>query len=373
VKAEEPILVNVGLGSRAYDIVIGRGQLATLGTRMAALKPGARAAIVTDETVAGLHLAAAEQALADAGIASSRVVVAPGEASKSFANLARVCDELIDAKIERGDVIIALGGGVIGDLAGFAASILRRGVDYIQVPTTLLAQVDSSVGGKTAIDTRHGKNLVGAFYQPILVIADTRLLDTLPAREFRAGYAEVAKYGLLGDASFFAWLEANAKDVFAGGSAREHAIATSCRMKAEIVARDERETGDRALLNLGHTFGHALEAGAGFSDRLLHGEAIAIGMSLALEFSGRHQLLPMEEADRGIRHIGAVGLPTRMQQVPGGVPPVDTLMELIGQDKKVKRGKLTFILARGIGSAFVANDVDPRDVRSFLAEKLSMQ
>ena len=234
----------------------------------------------------------------------------------------------------------------------------------------LLAQVDSSVGGKTAIDSPQGKNLIGAFYQPVLVIADTALLDTLPAREFRAGYAEVAKYGLLGDAAFFAWLEANWKDAFAGGPAREHAIATGCRAKAAIVARDERETGERMLLNLGHTFGHALEAAAGYSDRLLHGEAIAIGMALAFEFSARRALLPKAEAERAIRHLAAVGLPTHVSDVPGGTPGAEQLMTLIAQDKKVTRGKLTFILARGIGNAFVAPDVEAAEVRAFLAEKL---
>jgi 3-dehydroquinate synthetase len=239
------------------------------------------------------------------------------------------------------------------------------------VPTTLLAQVDSSVGGKTAINSRHGKNLIGAFHQPILVVADTALLDTLPGREFRAGYAEVAKYGLLGDAGFFAWLEANADDVFAGkGGVREHAIATSCRMKAEIVARDERETGDRALLNLGHTFGHAFEAAAGFSDRLLHGEAVALGMSLAFDFSAQLGLLPQSDAERVKRHLGGVGLPTHISDVTGGVPGVDGLMDLMAQDKKVKRGRLTFILVRGIGKAFVAPDVDAAQVRAFLANKL---
>jgi len=367
----EPIVVNVALGERAYDIVIGRGVLASLGERVARLKPGAKAAIVTDENVAKFYLEPARKALADAGIAATDIVVPPGESSKSFSVLEKVCDGLIAARMERSDVVIALGGGVVGDLAGFAASIVRRGIDYVQVPTSLLAQVDSSVGGKTAIDTSHGKNLVGAFYQPLLVVADTALLDTLSPREFRAGYAEVAKYGLLGDAAFFAWLEANAKDVFAGGPAREHAIAVSCRMKAEIVARDERETGDRALLNLGHTFGHAFEAAAGFSGRLLHGEAVALGTSMAMEFSARHQLLPMAEADRAIRHLAEVGLPTKTSQVEGGVPTVDVLMDLIAQDKKVKRGKLTFILARGIGAAFVAPDVDPNSVRSFIAEKIS--
>jgi 3-dehydroquinate synthase len=285
--------------------------------------------------------------------------------------LERVCEALLAARIERGDLVVALGGGVIGDLAGFAAAVVRRGLDYVQVPTTLLAQVDSSVGGKTAIDSRHGKNLVGAFHQPVLVVADTALLDTLPAREFRAGYAEVAKYGMLGDAGFFAWLEANRQEIFAGGPAREHAIAVSCRMKAAIVGRDERETGERALLNLGHTFGHAFEAAAGFSGQLLHGEAISLGMVLAFELSARRGLLPPAEAERVERHLAAVSLPTRASAVPGGVPNADCLMELIAQDKKVKRGKLTFILVRGIGASFIAPDIDAAEVRAFLAEKLA--
>jgi 3-dehydroquinate synthase len=370
LRAGDPIIVDVALGERSYQIHIGRGQLAALGTRIAALRPGAKVAIVTDETVARYHLAATEAALAEAGIAATATAVPPGETSKSFAVLERLCETLIGARIERTDLVVALGGGVIGDLAGFAAAIVRRGLDYVQVPTTLLAQVDSSVGGKTAIDSRHGKNLVGAFHQPVLVIADTALLDTLPEREFRAGYAEVAKYGLLGDAGFFAWLEANWRDVFAGGPAREHAIAVSCRMKAAIVARDERETGERALLNLGHTFGHAFEAAAGFSDRLLHGEAVALGTVLAFAFSARRGLLPATEAARVERHLAAVGLPTRVGAVRGGVPDVDRLMELIAQDKKVKRGRLTFILARAIGESFVASDVDAAEVRAFLAETL---
>jgi len=285
--------------------------------------------------------------------------------------LDRVCDDIIAARIERGDLVVALGGGVIGDLAGFAATIVRRGLDYVQVPTSLLAQVDSSVGGKTAIDSRHGKNLIGAFHQPVLVIADSALLDTLPAREFRAGYAEVAKYGLIGDAGFFAWLEANWQEVFAGGPAREHAIATSCRAKALTVSRDERETGERALLNLGHTFGHAFEAAAGFSDRLLHGEAISLGMVLAFEFSARRGLLTAADSARVERHLAAVGLPTQLKQVSGSLPDVDRLMDLIAQDKKVKRGKLTFILARGIGTAFIAPNVDAAEVRAFLIEKFA--
>src|SRR5712672_482374 len=371
LRTGDQVTVKVALGPRAYDIVIGRGLLASLGRRLQALKPGAKAAIVTDANVEKLLLAAAQSGLA-ADVPATHISVPPGEGSKSFAMFERVCEALIAAKLERGDVVVALGGGVVGDLAGFCAAAVRRGLDYVQVPTTLLAQVDSSVGGKTAINSRHGKNLIGAFHQPLLVVADTALLDSLPPREFRAGYAEVAKYGLLGDAGFFAWLEANVDDVFAGaGAAREHAIATSCRMKAEIVARDERETGDRALLNLGHTFGHAFEAAAGFSGRLLHGEAVALGTALAFDFSARLGLLPQAEAERVKRHLGKVGLPTHIRDVPGGVPGVDALMDLMAQDKKVKRGRLTFILARAVGAAFVAPDVEAAQVRAFLADKLA--
>ena len=373
----DPTLVEVSLGARSYEIVIGRGIIAALGTRIAALRPGAKVFIVTDDNVARYVLEGAAAALAAAGVAAHRAIVPAGEASKSFAVFEQVCEAIIAARMERGDLVVALGGGVIGDLAGFAAAVVRRGLDYVQVPTTLLAQVDSSVGGKTAIDSARGKNLVGAFHQPILVLADTALLDTLPDREFRAGYAEVAKYGLLGDAGFFAWLEANWRDIFSGGSAsgssaREHAVALCCRAKAAIVARDERETGDRALLNLGHSFGHALEAACGFSDRLLHGEAIAIGMALAFEFSARRQgLVSKAEAARATRHLAEVGLPTRIQDIPGELPSVDQLMDLIAQDKKVKRGMLTFILVRGIGAAFVETGVDAREVRTFLSEKLA--
>jgi 3-dehydroquinate synthase len=376
LRATEPVIVNVALGNRAYDIVIGRGVAGSLGARIAALKPGARLAIITDENVARAHLAAIESQLAAGGMKTSRIVVPAGEGSKSFASFERVCDALIEARIERNDLIVAFGGGVVGDLAGYAAASVRRGLDFVQVPTSLLAQVDSSVGGKTGINSRHGKNLVGAFHQPILVIADTALLDTLPQRDFRAGYAEVAKFGLLGDAGFFAWLEANWQDAFAGGSssgsfAREHAIAIACRGKAAVVARDERETGERALLNLGHTFGHAFEAAAGFSEKLLHGEAISIGIACAFEFSASLGLLPQAEAERAVRHLAAVGLPTHIRHMPAVKTDADALMELIAQDKKVKRGKLTFILSRGIGQAFVANDVDPAQVRSFLADTLS--
>ena len=367
----DPVTVNVALGNRAYDIVIGRGVAASLGARIAALKPGARLAIVTDDNVARTHLDSIEAQLAAAGMTASRIVVPPGEGSKSFASFERVCDALIAAKIERNDLIVAFGGGVVGDLAGYAAASVRRGLDFVQVPTSLLAQVDSSVGGKTGINSRHGKNLVGAFHQPILVLADTALLDTLPSRDFRAGYAELAKFGLLADAGFFAWLEANWQDAFAGGPAREHAIAVACRGKAAIVARDERETGERALLNLGHTFGHAFEAAAGFSDKLLHGEAISLGIVCAFEFSTRLGLLLTNDAGRVAHHLAAVGLPTSIRDVPAVKTNADALMELIAQDKKVKRGKLTFILVRGIGQAFVAPDIDPAQVRDFLAQKLS--
>ena len=370
-RASDPVVVQVLLAARAYDIVIGRGVVASLGARIKALRPGARVVIVTDQSVATHHLAAAEAALKSAGIAGAAIRVPPGEGSKSYSTFETVCEAIIAARMERGDLVVALGGGVIGDLAGFAAACIRRGVDYVQVPTTLLAQVDSSVGGKTGINSPQGKNLIGAFHQPVLVIADTALLDTLPSREFRAGYAEVVKYGLLGDAAFFSWLEANWQDVFAGGPSREHAIAVCCRAKAGIVARDERETGERALLNLGHTFGHALEAAAGFSGRLLHGEAVALGMALAFDFSARRKLISADDAARVNAHLAAVGLPTHIKDVPGVMPPADRLMDLIAQDKKVKRGALTFILVRGIGKAFVANNVDAADVRAFLTEKLA--
>jgi 3-dehydroquinate synthase len=371
MRVGDPAVVDVALSGRGYSIVIGRGQLITLGQRIAALRPRAKVGIVSDETVVRYHLAATEAALASVGIASTRVTVPSGESSKSFPVLQQVCEALLASRMERGDLVVALGGGVIGDLAGFAAAVVRRGLDYVQVPTTLLAQVDSSVGGKTAIDSRHGKNLIGAFHQPVLVLSDTALLDTLPEREFRAGYAEVAKYGLLGDAAFFSWLEENWQEVFAGGGAREHAIAVSCRMKAAIVARDERETGERALLNLGHTFGHALEAAAGFDGQLLHGEAISLGITLAFAFSLKRGLIPAADAARVERHLARVGLPTHVSSMSGGVPDVDRLMDLMAQDKKIKHGKLTLILVRGIGAGFIASGIEVAEVRAFLAEKLA--
>ncbi|MCK1361291.1 3-dehydroquinate synthase [Bradyrhizobium sp. 199] len=375
LKHSDPVNVEVALENRAYDIVIGRGVLASLGERVAALRPGVRTAVVTDRTVAKHWLEPAEASLAASGIPTSRIVVEEGEISKTYAGLEKVSEALIAAKIERNDLVIALGGGVVGDLAGFAAAILRRGVDFVQVPTSLLAQVDSSVGGKTGINSPQGKNLLGAFHQPVLVIADTAVLDTLSPRQFRAGYAEVAKYGVLGDEAFFTWLEKNHADIFKGGAAREHAIATSCRAKAGVVSRDERETGERALLNLGHTFGHALEAATGFSDRLFHGEGVAIGMTLAAQFSAKLGLIGEAGAARIERHLIEAGLPTRLQDIAGfaqeGLADADALMALMAQDKKVKRGKLTFILLEAVGRAVIAKDVEPAPVRDFLQSKLS--
>jgi len=374
LKHTDSVVVDVALGDRTYDIVIGRDTLASLGKRIAALRPGARTAIVTDRTVARHWLAKTEASLAEAGIATSHVVVEEGEGSKRYAVLEQVSEALISAKIERNDLVVALGGGVVGDLAGFAAAILRRGVDFVQVPTSLLAQVDSSVGGKTGINSPQGKNLIGSFHQPLLVVADTAVLDTLSPRQFRAGYAEVAKYGLLGDEAFFAWLEKNHADIFAGSAAREHAIATSCRAKAAIVARDERENGERALLNLGHTFGHALEAATSFSDRLFHGEGVAVGLVLAAELSAQLGMIAETDAIRIKRHLADVGLPTALQEIAGfaqeGLADADALMALMAQDKKVKRGRLTFILLEAIGRAVIAPNVEPSLVRDFLKAKL---
>jgi 3-dehydroquinate synthase len=365
-------VVPVDLGPRSYDILIGRDIVDSAGAEIAARLPGARVAIVTDETVARLHLGRLTASLSAAGIDHTTITVKPGEESKSFDTLARVTDAIVGARIERRDAVVALGGGVVGDLAGFAAAIVRRGVRIVQIPTTLLAQVDSSVGGKTAINSRHGKNLIGAFHQPSLVLADAGILDSLPPRIFNAGYAEVAKLGLIGDAPFFAWLEDNWRAVAAGWPEREHAIAVACRGKAATVVADEREeTGVRALLNLGHTFGHALEAATGYSDRLLHGEAVSIGCALAFRYSERAGLSPPEDTRRAIAHFAEVGLPTRIADIPGPRLDADTLMHHIAQDKKVSRGRLTFILVRGIGKAFVAADVAPDSVSAFLSEQVA--
>lgn len=370
--AMAPVKVEVSLGPRSYDILIGAGLLRRAGAEIAHRLPGIRAAVVTDANVAERHLEPLRDSLAAAGIEAAAVVVAPGEKSKSFGTLEEVVSGVLAERLERGDAVIALGGGVVGDLAGFASGIVRRGMRFVQVPTSLLAQVDSSVGGKTGINTSHGKNLVGVFHQPRLVLADTDVLDTLPAREFRAGYAEVAKYGLIDRPDFFAWLEKNWQAVFAGGAERVEAIAQSCRAKADVVARDEHEKGDRALLNLGHTFGHALEGATGYdSTRLVHGEGVAIGMALAHRFSARLNLASPDDADRVEAHLKAVGLPTRLSDVPGGLPGAEGFLNYIAQDKKVSRGALTFVLTRGIGQSFVAKDVPASQVLSFLEENLT--
>ncbi|AZO11288.1 MULTISPECIES: 3-dehydroquinate synthase [unclassified Mesorhizobium] len=362
-----PVKVEVGLGDRAYDILIGPGLLSDAGTEIARRLPGTRAAIITDENVAAAHLEALKAGLEKGSIQAAVITLPAGEKTKSFAHLEDVVDGVLAAKLERRDVVIALGGGVIGDLAGFAAGIVRRGMNFVQIPTSLLAQVDSSVGGKTGINSARGKNLVGVFNQPKLVLADTGVLDTLPIREFRAGYAELAKYGLIDRPVFFAWLEDNWEKVFAGGPERTEAIAEACRAKADVVARDEFETGDRALLNLGHTFGHALEAATNYdSTRLVHGEGVAIGMALAHRFSARLNLASPDDAARVEAHLRAVGLPWRMADIPGGLPDAETLLGFITQDKKVSRGALTFILTRGVGEAFIARDVPPSEVLSFL-------
>lgn len=363
--------VNVPLGSRAYEVLIGPGLIGRAGALINARLGTARCAIVTDENVARFHLGTLEASLREDGRLVGSIVLPPGEATKSFRELEPLCERLLELGLERGDLVVALGGGVIGDLAGFAAAILRRGVRFVQIPTSLLAQVDSSVGGKTGIDTPQGKNLIGAFHQPGLVLADTDALRTLPKRELRAGYAEVAKYGLLGDAPFFAWLERHHPSVFAlEAEALTRAVETSVRAKADIVGRDETEQGERALLNLGHTFGHAFEAWCGYSDRLLHGEAISIGMCLAFRFSAALGYCDAAVADRVRAHFVAVGLPTRISDIPGEKPDIETLMKLMAQDKKVRQGKLTFILARDIGEAFIARDVPSDKVRAILAGEI---
>ncbi len=359
--------IAVKLAERSYDIHAGPGLLSQAGVL---LKPLARGPVpvVTDQHVAKLHLTSFCEALRASGIDVRPIILEAGEGTKSFAGLEKLCGELLKTGVDRSGLIVALGGGVIGDLTGLAAGLLKRGIDFAQVPTTLLAQVDSSVGGKTAINTPQGKNLVGLFHQPKIVIADTDVLKTLPRRELLAGYAEVAKYGALGDAAFFEWLETNGPKALSGESAAiTNAVAHSCRMKAEIVARDERETGDRALLNLGHTFGHALEAATGYSDRLLHGEGVAIGIALAFRLSVDLGLCSGQDAERFTRHLKAVGLPTAVGAIPGARPPAEELLAHMAHDKKVKDGRMTFVLVRGIGKAFVTSDVPLDSVRKVLA------
>jgi 3-dehydroquinate synthase len=364
--------IPVVLGDRSYEVLVGSGLLARSGALITDVFGRARVAVVTDENVASHHLATVIESLGDRCRGS--IVLPPGEQTKSFARLGELCDRLLALGVERGDVIVALGGGVIGDLTGFAAAILRRGVRFVQIPTSLLAQVDSSVGGKTGINTAQGKNLVGAFHQPALVLADIDTLATLPARQMRAGYAEVVKYGLLGDLAFFERLEQGWRPLFGNDfRAIAEAVETSVAAKAAIVARDETEQGDRMLLNLGHTFGHALEAWAGYSNRLLHGEAVAIGMAQAFRFSEAHGLCTPGTAERVSRHLADVGLPTVIADISGADrPTVDTLLTLMAQDKKVRDGQMTFILVRGIGQSFVSRDVTPDAVRVFLQRELTL-
>jgi 3-dehydroquinate synthase len=363
--------VAVDLGERSYNIHIGRGLLASAGELMAPVLKQKRTFIVTDSNVAPNYLGPLATSLAKAGIKSDHIIVPAGESSKSFDQLSRVLDAMLAAKCERKTTIVALGGGVIGDLAGFAASILLRGVEFVQIPTTLLSQVDSSVGGKTGINTIAGKNLVGSFHQPRLVLADTDVLITLPRRELLAGYAEVAKYGLLGDADFFAWLEANAAQALTlrrdDQGALNYCIATSCKAKAKIVGEDEKEAGVRALLNLGHTFGHALEAEMGYGDGLLHGEAVGIGMVMAFDLSARMGLCPAADAERARKHLSSVGLPVTPPKTGiHGKITTDALIGHMAQDKKVADGAITFILARGIGHAFTTADVPTTLLRETL-------
>ena len=362
-------LVHVPLGDRAYDILIGPGLIGRAGGELISRLKGRRAAIITDENVGARYLAPLMDSLQTDGVEAVSLALPAGEKTKSLDSLAAVTDMVLSARIERNDAVIALGGGVVGDLSGFAAGIVRRGVRFIQIPPSLLAQVDSSVGGKTGINTRHGKNLLGVFHQPDLVLADTAVLDSLSPREFRAGYAEVVKYGLIDKPYFFHWLERHWKQVFEGGPERIEAIAVSCQAKADVVVEDERETGRRALLNLGHTCGHALEAATAYdSSRLVHGEGVAIGMVLAHRFSARLNLASPDDAGRVAAHLREVGLPTEMRDIPGELPSTDVLMDAISQDKKVKGGKLTFILTRGIGQSFVADEVPASEVMAFLKD-----
>ena len=362
-----PATVRVELGPRSYDIRVGAGLIAAAGEHLKPLIRRQPVVVVSDQTVAGLHLDALRTALARADIASETIVLPPGEGTKKFAQLETLIEAVLDTGPERGSIVVAFGGGVIGDVVGVAASLILRGIGLIQIPTTLLAQVDSSVGGKTAINSRHGKNLIGSFYQPLLVLADIAVLDTLSRRELLAGYAEVVKYGLIGDPGFFAWLETDAARMLAGEpEARQHAVVTSCAAKAAIVGADEHETGKRALLNFGHTFAHALEAETGFGPELLHGEAVAIGTVLAFDLSVLLGLCPEADALRVRRHFEAVGLPTGLPALGPRRWQAETLIGHMRRDKKVRDGAISFILARGIGKAFVTDEVGTQDLQRLL-------
>ena len=362
------------LPDRPYDILIGNDLLAEAGTVLARIAPGAGCAVVTDENVARHHLAALEGSLDRAGLRHSTIVLKPGEMSKSYSVYDMVCDAIIAARLERRDLVVAFGGGVVGDLAGFAAATVRRGMRLVQIPTSLLAQVDSSVGGKTGINSPLGKNLVGAFHQPALVLADTQVLQTLPPREFAAGYAEIVKYGLIGDLAFFEWLEQNRAEIFAGGPARAEAVARSCAAKAVVVMRDERELGERALLNLGHTFGHALERLTGYDGkRLVHGEGVAIGMAQAFRFSQQLGLCDLSAVVRVEAHLRAAALPTHIKDILDFEPKPFEILDAMRQDKKVDRGALTFILVKDIGHAFIAKGIQGDEVLAFLEDDLKVK
>ena len=364
--------VHVNLPGRAYDVVIGSGLLAQAGARMTPFLRRPRVVIVTEENVAALHLKALQDGLNADGITSEALILPAGEGTKSWPFFEQTVEFLLAQKVERGDVVVAFGGGVIGDLVGFAAASVRRGVRFVQIPTSLLAQVDSSVGGKTGINSVAGKNLIGAFHQPTLVLADTAILGTLTPRDFLSGYGEVVKYGMLGDANFFEWLEVNGPALAAGDmNARVQAVTRSVQMKADIVERDETEQGDRALLNLGHTFCHALEAATGYSDRLLHGEGVAIGCAMAFELSARLGLCSQEDPSRVRAHLKAMGMKTDLADIEGDLPDAEALLALMGQDKKVVDGKLRFILARSIGDAFITADVPADAVLSVLRDGLA--
>lgn len=368
--------VTVKLDKHCYDIIIGPNLITQAAWQIKRSlhhtdSHQTRLAIVTDTNVASLHLETLQKELTKNKIHTVPIVVEAGEQSKSFSTLQNVIDKILAARLERSDCVIAFGGGVIGDLAGFAASIIRRGMNFIQMPTTLLAQIDSSVGGKTGINSQYGKNLIGTFYQPQCVIADTCILDTLSPRHFRAGYAEMVKYGLINQPDFFVWLEKNGQKVFSNGSIRTEAIVRSCQFKADIVGRDEYETGERALLNLGHTFGHMLETATAYdSKRLIHGEAVAIGTILAHQFSAQLNLIDPTLTQRIEAHFKAVGLPTQLKDIAGTLPDVQTLMTFISQDKKVSQNNLTFILTRGLGQSFIAKNVPSNAVLAFLEQKL---
>lgn len=363
--------VVVDLGLRSYEVRISPGLIGRAGAEIAPLLKRKKVAVVTDETVALVHLERLVAALEVEGIAVSSLVLPAGESTKGWSQFAHCVEWLLEQKIERRDVVVAFGGGVIGDLVGFASAVLRRGVRFVQIPTTLLAQVDSSVGGKTGINTAQGKNLVGAFHQPSLVLADIDALATLSERDFLAGYGEVIKYGLLGDRGFFDWLEVNAPLMVSGDAfARQFAVRRSVEMKAGIVSGDETEEGKRALLNLGHTFCHALEKATGYSDRLLHGEGVAIGCVLAFELSHRMGLCSQEASSRVRAHLKAMRMKTDLRDIPGDLPDVSAMVDLMGQDKKVIDGRLRFVLARGIGEAFVADDVPLDLVTGLLSDAL---